>query len=393
MPPLAYSLNRQGVYDPQEVTAAAWELRQKLGRPAALAFAFVTSDFLPHLEEFCELIRVDGHVTHVVGCTTSGSIQGAVEFEHQSGFSLLAVAASAGSLTALAITEEQLEAARGPADWRFRAQGLRPSGWIALLNPGEFSCDDWLKEWNAAFPQVPCAGGLASGSGDESTLAVFLDGKAIPGGVVVGIQDELRLRAVISQGCRPIGEPLTVTRAESNVIYSLGSQPAYAALETAFQSLSDSEKSTARGNLFAGLASSEYLEDFKSGDFLIRNIIGADPNSGAVVIAGIPRVGQTVQYQFRDREVASQDLRDALQRPRKQGSPPVASLLFSCTGRGERLFGSRNHDAALVAEIWGAHPSAGFFCNGEIGPISGINGLHGYTASVALLEAAAPPRA
>lgn len=389
--PFAYSISRQGAYDPQEVTAAALELRRALGRPAVLAFAFVTSDFLPHLEEFCELIRVDGHVTDVVGCTASGSIQGPIEFEHESGFSLLAIAAAPGSLVPIPLTEEELESSSGPEFWPAKVNGLRPSGWLGLFNPGEFSCDDWLKEWNEAFPDIATAGGLASGSGDESTMGVFYNGRLIPGGVVVGVQGELRLRAVISQGCRPIGEPLTVTRAENNVIYSLGSQPAYAALETAFQSLTDSEKSTARGNLFAGLASSEYIDDFKSGDFLIRNIIGADPNSGAVVIAGIPRVGQTVQYQFRDREVASQDFRHVLEGPRGAGLAPVASLLFSCTGRGEQLFGSRNHDAALLAEMFGAHPSAGFFCNGEIGPISGINGLHGFTASVALLEATANP--
>jgi len=384
--PFAYSLSRQGAYDPQEVTAAALGLRQALGRPAALAFAFVTSDYLPHLEEFCELIRVDGHVTDLVGCTASGSIQGPVEFEHQSGFSLLAIAAAPDSLKPMAVTEAQLEVSSGPETWR-NSVDFRPGGWIALLNPAEFSCDDWLEEWNDAFPEVPTVGGLASGSGDENTIGVFWNGRLIPGGVIVGVQGELRLRAVISQGCRPIGEPLTVTKAENNVIYSLGAQPAYAALETAFQSLTDAEKSTARGNLFAGLASSEYVEDFKSGDFLIRNIIGADPNSGAVVIAGIPRVGQTVQYQFRDREVASQDFRHVLEGPKEAGTVPVASLLFSCTGRGERLFGSRNHDAALLAEMFGMHPSAGFFCNGEIGPIAGMNGLHGFTASVALLEA------
>lgn len=391
MPVLAHSLSRAGGFDPQEITAAAQELREKLGRPAALAFAFVTSDYLEHLEEFCELIRVDGHVTEIIGCTTSTVIQGVTEFEHQKGFSLLAIAASTGSLQTLSINSDQVEGSSGPAYWQALVGNAQPSGWIALLNPAEFPSDEWLAEWNEAFPNIAIAGGLASGSGDESTMAVFQNGRVVSGGIVVGVQDELRLRAVISQGCRPIGEPLTVTKAESNVIYSLGSQPAYAALETAFQSLSDSEKSTARGNLFAGLASNEYVDDFKSGDFIIRNIIGADPNSGAVVIAGIPRVGQTVQYQFRDRDVASQDFQSALRRSHAKNPTPLASLLFSCTGRGEQLFGEKNHDAAQVAQVFGGHPAAGFFCNGEIGPISGINGLHGFTASVALLEPTVSP--
>ena len=88
----------------------------------------------------------------------------------------------------------------------------------------------------------------------------------------------LRVMAIVSQGCRPIGEPLTVTRAESNVIYSLGARPAYEALESAFEGLSDGEKAGAKGNLFAGIAGTEDVEDFKPGHFLIRNILGADPN-------------------------------------------------------------------------------------------------------------------
>ena len=181
-----------------------------------------------------------------------------------------------------------------------------------------------------------------------------------------------------------LASALPVTKAEDNIIFALGSRPAYHALETAFQSLSETERSHAQGNLFAGIASTEYVEDFRPGHFLIRNIIGADPDSGAVVIAGIPRVGQTVQYQLRDRQSAHVDLRRVLKQSATTIANPLASLLFSCSGRGAAFFGKPNHDSGMLAEIFGPHPSSGFFCNGEIGPVAGRNCVHGYTASCAI---------
>ena len=144
------------------------------------------------------------------------------------------------------------------------------------------------------------------------------------------------------------------------------------------------EKDRARNNLFAGVAMSEYLEEYKRGDFLIRNILGADPEAGAVAIGAPLRVGQTLQYQLRDRDSADEDLRELCYAAEEDGARPFASLLFSCTGRGRGLFGAPDHDAGVLAEIIGAHPSAGFFCNGEIGPVGRANFLHGYTASAAL---------
>ena len=195
----------------------------------------------------------------------------------------------------------------------------------------------------------------------------------------------MKVRTIVSQGCRPIGEPLTVTGAKGNQLLSLGSKPAYTVLNSVFNGLSEPEKARVKGNLFVGLAMSEYLEDYKRGDFLIRNILGADREVGMVVISAPPRVGQTLQYQLRDRDSADEDLRELCHAAEEEGARPFASLLFSCNGRGRGLFQAPDHDASVLAEIFDPHPSAGFFCNGEIGPVGAHNYLHGYTASVALL--------
>ncbi len=382
MPSESLSSLHEGPFDPAAVRGVAERIRTGLSGPATVAFAFVTPDYLPHLEEFADTIRVDGHALELVGCTGNGLIFDAEEHEGGSGFSILALRADDTRVSIHPLPNSLVESAEDGKFWRSRLPAAE--GWLVLTNPFGFGVDDWLTDWNAAFPGVPTIGGLASGGRGEETIAVFHNGRVIDGGIAIGFSGALRIVAAISQGCRPIGEPLPVTKAEDNIIFALGSRPAYQALESAFQSLSEAERSHAQGNLFAGIAGTEYVEDFRPGDFLIRNIIGADPDSGAVVIAGIPRVGQTVQYQLRDKESADADLRRVLRAAAKAKGRPVASLLFSCTGRGSDFFGAEGHDAGLLEEMVGRHSSAGFFCNGEIGPVAGRNCVHGYSAACAI---------
>lgn len=359
----------EGKYHASTMLEAAHRVRKSLARPARIAFVFVSPSYIPHVAELCETLRVDGHITDVVGCTGSGRISGDREFESGEGCSILALDCDVADPIAVRDGSSNLLSAS-------------PNACVLLANPYEFQSDEWLQEWNVTHPGVPCVGGLASGGGEES-VGVFYNGQAVEA-VIVPIVGGNSILPVISQGCRPIGEPLTVTKAEHNVVYALGGQPAYHALESAFQTLSDSEKSNARGNLFAGIAGTEYIEDFKPGDFLIRTIIGADPDSGAVVIGGIPRIGQTLQYQLRDRTVAQEDLARVLTARRLRGHRPFASLLFSCLGRGEKFFGASGHDSGVLSKAIGNKPSIGFFCNGEIGPVAGHNALHSYTASAAI---------
>jgi len=375
------SVHRKGKFSPPDVADAALELREATEGSALLAVAFVTPDYLPHLEEFSEIIRVDGHVTDLVGATGVGLTRDGGE--NEAGFSLLALGAPQAGFHIVPLSQSMVEESTGPAFWKKRCGIEHPNSWIILANPFVFDTEAWLAEWNAAWPGIASVGGLAGGSENGENTGIFYNGKLVDALAISVIG--LRIMPVVSQGCRPIGEPLTVTRADSNVVYSLGARPAYEALESAFEGLSDGEKATAKGNLFAGLAGTEYVEDFKPGDFLIRNILGADPSSGAVVIGGFPRVGQTLQYQLRDRTSADAEWRAILRHAAlESGRPPLASLLFACSGRGSHLFGNKSHDAGLLEEILGAHATAGFFCNGEIGPLGGRNFIHTYSASCAL---------
>lgn len=370
---VAESIHLEGGYAEDAVVAAARDLNHRLGAPAAVAFVFCSPDYVDHWASLCEILRVDGRIVDVAGCVAAGTICGAREFESSPGFSVLALRSDRPAFSFFV--------PEGPR--HLPPPGRAGSGGrILLANPHEFPIEEWLEAWTGSGRTESVVGGLSSGDGRSDE--VFLNDRPVSC-VLLGLESPHCLVPVVSQGCRPIGEPLTVTKARDNIIYALGAHPAYQALETAYEGLSDDEKQNARGNLFAGLAGTEYVDEFRPGDFLVRNILGADPSSGAVVIGGLPRVGQTLQYQLRNKISADSELRRVLKSVKGSRVRPVASLAFSCLGRGRALFDDQPRDGALLQEILGPHPSAGFFCNGEIAPVGKSVCVHSYSLASALI--------
>jgi len=371
-------------YDEGRVREAAEKLQAELGADPTIALAFVSTGYREHLDEFQEVVAVHGHAAVLCGCTGSGLIGTEHEAEASEGFSLLFLHLPQAKVRAVPLSQAQVETSQGDSFWH-EAAGGAAGAWLALANPFRFDADTWLREWNSAFPGAPVLGGLASGPRGDEDVTVFGPTIGQTSDAMAIALDGVRLETVVSQGCRPIGEALPVTRADEHLLIELGSRPAYQVLEQAFNTLADADKQRARGNLFAGLAVDEYKEQFGRGDFLVRNILGADPATGAVVVGAHPRTGQTLQYQLRDAKSADEEIKSLLAPLAARDEKPIASLLFCCNGRGKHLFGTPDHDAKAVADALGAAPSTGFFCNGEIGPVGGSNFLHGYTASIGLL--------
>lgn len=371
-------------FDEARVRAAAEEMRAELGGAPTLALAFLSAGYAEHLPEFQEIVVVHGHAAMLCGCTGSGLIGTGREAEASEGFSLLFLHLPEARIRAVPLAQTEVETLDAAGFWHEKA-AAPAAAWLALANPFRFDADTWLREWSNAFPGVPVLGGLAGGPRGDEDVAVFGPGIGDTSDALAVALDGVRLETIVSQGCRPIGEPLPVTRADEHLLFELGSRPAYQVLEQAFDTLADADKQRARGNLFAGLAVDEYKEQFGRGDFLVRNILGADPATGAVVVGAHPRTGQTLQYQLRDAGSAGEELRSLLAPLAARDEKPVASLLFCCNGRGKNLFGSANHDAKAVSDQFGPLPSAGLFCNGEIGPVGRSNFLHGYTASIGLV--------
>lgn len=259
---------------------------------------------------------------------------------------------------------------------------------LALADPFTFPVDDFLTQINDEHPGLRVVGGMASGGREPGAHRLILgDQVLLEGAVGVSLQGPVTCRTVVSQGCRPIGKPMVVTKARDNLILELGGKPALAQLQQLWPELTPRDQQLVQQGLHVGRVINEYQEAFQRGDFLVRNVIGIDRSNGALAITDRVRAGQTVQFHVRDATTADEDLRLLLQsNAQAHVAKGRGALLFSCNGRGTRLFDKPNHDAIAIQQELGPLPLAGFFAQGELGPIGGQNFVHGFTASVAVFE-------
>ena len=248
------------------------------------------------------------------------------------------------------VTQEILESTQTPEAWQKRA-GIDPEalgGWFTFVDPYHLDSEAFINGFSAAYPTLPLIGGLASSRVQRTQ--VYLNGDVFnDGAVCVGIGGNYAVEAVVSQGAEPIGQPWTITGAERNMVQTIGQRPALDVLRDTLE-LDPAMQERAQRNLLVGLVMDEYRDEFRRGDFLIRNLLGADPNTGVLGISAYPQVGQTIQFQLRDDRAADDELKEMLVRTRERlgNAAPLAAVLCSCNGRGVGLFGQPDHDASMV---------------------------------------------
>jgi small ligand-binding sensory domain FIST len=379
-----------GDFDEDGLRAWAEGLRAQLGaNPVSLGLVFMSPRFFPNAQATLDILRVHARIPLLAGCSSTSLVAGEKEFEDASGIVLALYSLPGAELKGFRFSQEHIGDAENPANWPLES-GVSPqstNGWLAFADPFHMDAESWIRSWNGAYAPLPTFGGLASGIYTDQVTQVYLNGEVFEeGGVAISVGGDVKLSGVISQGCTPIGETWTLTHVEQNLIHQIANRPAYAVLSETVQHLSPADQQKARGNLFIGLVMNEYLEDFHRGDFLVRNLIGGDPNSGVLAVAALPRAGQTIQFQRRDAVAANEDMGELLGRAKEKigGSTIYGGCLCCCNGRGKNLFGQPNHDAELVQKEFGPMGLVGFYGNGEIGPVGEKNYLHGFTASLAL---------
>ena len=375
-----------------ETGLADWARRLRARLPAkevSLGLVYLSPKFFPHAAQVLEILRVHARIPLLAGCSGSGLVANAEELEGAGGLVLALYSLPGAKLKGVRFTEEQVATAAGENFWPVETGVAKDkvNGWLAFVDPFHLDAEKWLRSWNENYSPLPVYGGLASGNFPEPLSQLYLDGEVFEdGGVAIAVGGEVTLTGVISQGCTPIGEAWTLTRVQQNLIQHIGNRLAYAVLSETVQQLSAEEQRKVQGNLHIGLVVNEYLDEFHRGDFLVRNLLGGDPNSGVLQVGALPRMGQTIQFQRRDAAAASEDLNELLARAKKNlaDTEIYGGCLFCCNGRGKNLFGRPSHDSELVQAHFGPTGVAGFFCNGEIGPVGEKNFLHGFTASLAL---------
>lgn len=354
------------------------EVLERLGPEPDLAVLFVTGPLVGALEDIAAAVRSLLRPTTLLATTAVSVLGGGREVEEAAAVSLWA--GEVGPVTPVRLVAV-------PTGDGYRIDGLPDevglTGTLLMLaDPFTFPVDAVLEGWAETAPSLSVIGGLASAGRGPGGNRLVIDAAMHEGGAVGAVLPPgLAVTPVVSQGCRPIGEPMMVTRAERNVIYELAGQPALERLTDLVERADPVERSLLSRGLHLGVVIDEHRAEFDRGDFLVRNVMGADRSVGAIAVGDAVDVGTTVQFQVRDATTAHEDLRALL----AGAGPADGALVFTCNGRGVHLFGEPDHDANLVDGVVGG-ATAGMFCAGEIGPIGGRSFLHGFTASIALFH-------
>lgn len=354
--------------------------------PIDLAFVFFSAHHAAKASMISVMLQRELRAKVCLGCSGEGVIAGSEEIETAAALTVWVACLPDVKLTPLQLSVSQLQDQIRMLGWP--EPGLEDSTFLLLADPFSTPMQEILSLMTDRYPHGKVGGGLAGGGQDSGENRLLLNDQGFDGGVVgVQLTGSIAVRTVTSQGCRPIGERFVVTRAEQNLIFELGGVSALKRLQDVFESMGGAQRREAHRALHLGIVIDEHGSHFERGDFLVRNLIGADQQAGAVAIGDVVQEGQTVQFHLRDAKSASDDLHFRLAADRaKHPSPPLGALLFSCCGRGEGLFGQPHHDSGVVQERLGPIPTAGFFAQGEIGPVGGRNFLHGYTASVVIFS-------
>ncbi len=368
------------------IVEAVSRVRQVLGQPPDLAAVFVSEhhrsgyDALPG-----ELVRRLG-ARVVIGCSAGGVIGGGREVEQKPGVSLTAAVLPGVELAGFHVAD--VEELTQPA-WRRQLDQLSTApDFLLLADPFTFDVETLIRGLDAGFPASAKVGGLASGGHQPGENVLYLSGKAHRAGCVgVALAGDVRVDTLVAQGCRPIGEPMFVTRRQGNVIFGLDGRTPLEVLQGIYAGLDRRDQERFRHSLFVGLVMREKSEVYRQGDFLIRNIVGLDAERGTLAVGAVVSESTIVQFHLRDAATSAADLEDILsQLAPEQRSATRGSLLFSCLGRGRHLYGRADHDTDAFRRHLGDVPLGGFFCNGEIGPVHGTTFLHGYTSSFGLFR-------
>ncbi len=378
------------------VSEAGTAVRDRLGQSHAdLVVAFVSPHYAGSYAHLPELVSAQFPEALLLGCSADGVIGAGHEVEQRAAFSLTAASLPGVNLVPFQVASPQL-----PGDpteiqaWRTLVGNppMTNVHFLLLADPFTFDASALIAGLDVAYPDSRKIGGLSSGGQLQGSSTLFLGSRVRRSGAVgVALSGNISIDTIVAQGCRPVGSPLIITQSQGNLLIELDGRPPLLVLRELYEALPESDQNLLRTSLFVGLEMKSDEVEFRPGDFLVRNIIGLDPDTGSIAIGALPKQWQVMQFLLRDSQTATADLTRLLSRYRGSARPDGA-LLFSCLGRGIHLFGRPDHDTGLFREKLGPVPLGGFFCNGEIGPVGGSTFLHGYTSAFALFREADPPK-
>lgn len=357
-----------------------------------LLVAFVSPDHAAEFERLGKLLRNEFDKAFLFGCCASGVIGGGREVEDRP-----ALALTGAVLPGVRMKGVHLDAAQVPpvyAEGRIWEDALhltaiQQPAFLVLADPFSFETETFVKGLDRVFPGSTKVGGLASGARQVGGTMLYLGDQVYrSGAITLALTGNIQVDAVVAQGCRPIGDPMFVTTAHENLIREIDGHPPRDVLADLYERLPALDRELLSHSLFLGMAMRNDVSQYVPGDFLIRNILGMDPQSGALWVSTHVPDNSVIQFHLRDAATSAFDLERTLTGYRTSPlfAPASGALLFSCTGRGVGLYGQEDHDSNAFRRLIGDVPLGGSFCNGEIGPVLHTTYLHGYTSAFAMFR-------
>jgi small ligand-binding sensory domain FIST len=360
------------------------------GEAPDLAFLFSSDAYAPAYERIAWQVRDALPGVLLVGCSARSVIGAGREVEGRAAISLTLARLPGVTLSPMRVAGDGFP--RGTSSWRehFELDAEPAPHFVLLADPWSCDAEGFVRQLDTDFQDSTLIGGLASGAEQPGQNALFLDERIHVDGLVgVALQGEVCVDTIVAQGCRPIGTPMFVTRTRDQLLVEVDGRPPLEKLQELFEAAPPRDRALMQSSLFLGVEMRPELSHYGRGDYLIRNLQGADARTGSLAVAAPLREGLVVQFHLRDAQTSAEDLVARLDHYRHEhagGIPPAGALLFSCLGRGAYLYGVANHDSDVFRSRVGPVPLGGFFCNGEIGPVERRTFLHGYTSAFGLFR-------
>jgi small ligand-binding sensory domain FIST len=367
-------------------------LSQMDGKSVDLTIIFVSPQFKDKYKDIPKLIRDRISSRHFLGCSGGGIIGGGKEAEQQAAFSITCANLPDVEIQGIHTDTMKLpDQDTAPSVWRewLGVDVEKNPSFIFLADPFSFQGEEFLAGVDFAYPNSSKVGGLASGAQAQGGNALYLNDKIHNNGLIgLALSGNIGMDTIVAQGCRPIGEPVKVSKCDGTLLTGMDGQPPLELLQSVYEGLDENDKSLVQTSLFLGIEMDPLKDNPQQGDFLIRNIMGVEREIGGIHVGTLLREGQLVQFHLRDKAMSAEDLKLMLTRYKanKNFKNTSGALLFSCLGRGQYLYGKPNHDADMFRDHIGDIPLGGFFCNGEIGPVGKTTFLHGYTSSFGIFH-------
>ena len=372
------------------VTEAAEQLRGDSGDASHdVAIAIVSAAYGPAIERLPQMLRPHLGDCLLLGCNAGGLIGGGSEEEEEPGLALLCGRLPDAVLTAIHLEQATLPPLSASRENWWRLLDLGPeseASFLLLADPATIDAEACARGLDRAFPGSTVIGGLTSGVLDPGASRLFTDTQIHrSGAVVLALTGNVVIDSVLAQGCRPVGDPLFVTACEGNLISELDGRPPKELLSALFETLNEADRARFGDALCIGLALPGPRQTIGAGDFLMRNVLGLDPDSGALWIGSRIAPNAVVQFHLRDGQAASDELEERLALSLTGDLAPSAALLFACVGRGRNMFGVSGHDSGTLRRLIDI-PVAGMFSAGEIAPVQGATFVHGYSSVFGLIR-------